>query len=228
MSQEEDYQALGSLARRGLDKGRLEALTDGILAVAMTILVLDLKLEASDTITTDAHLLRHLLDVERTFNVYFVGFVVLGMYWIAHNLQVHYVRHVDRTLLWINLAFMLLVTLVPFATNMMITYELLTIPIVFYGLVQLLLAVALIANVNYLGRRPELADESLTPAVVAFIRRRLVLFATIPVVATAVAFVNTRAGLSVYFLMLVMHFFPHHVDRTIDRIARRKGTGESP
>ena len=61
--------------------------------------------------------------------------------------------------MWINLAFMLLVTLVPFATNMMISYEQLTIPIVFYGLNQLLLAVALITNINYLGRRPELAEQ---------------------------------------------------------------------
>lgn len=222
MSEQDNYKQLGLLSVRGLDKGRLEALTDGIIAVAMTLLVLELKLDGNENISTDAHLWGHLLEIERTFNVYLISFVVLGMYWIAHNLQFHYVKHVDRGMIWINLLFMLLVTLVPFTTNVMIFYEDLVLPIVLYGANQFLLALTLILNINYLARHPALADEALTPEAVAFIHRRLVLFSLIPVAATLAAFVHTRLGLSLYFLMLVAHFFPRQIDGTLSRLKRRK------
>lgn len=223
MSEQQDYQPLGAISSRGLDKSRLEALTDGILAVAMTLLVLELKLDGTESISNETHLLNHLLEIERTFNVYMISFVVLGMYWIAHSLQFHYVKHVDRGMIWINLLFMLLVTLVPFTTNVMISLEQLVTPIVLYGVNQFLLAFTLILNINYLARHPALADPSLTPEAASFIHRRLVLFSLIPVAATCAAFVHTRLGLSIYFLMLVLHFFPSHVDGALTRL-RRRGT----
>jgi uncharacterized membrane protein len=222
VSDRDDEQPLAALLKRGLDKGRLEALTDGIIAVAMTLLVLDLKLDGTENISTDAHLLSHLLEIERTFNVYLVSFIVLGMYWIAHSLQFQFVRHVDRGMIWISLAFMLLVTLVPFTTNVMISYDELLVPIVLYGVNLFLLACTLILNINYLARHPALAEPGLTNEVVSFIHRRLVLFSLIPVLAICAAFVHPRLGLSAYFLMLVMHFFPHRVDGALRRLPGRK------
>ena len=193
-------------------KGRIEALTDGIMAVAMTILVLDLKFDGTEVISADDHLVRHLLAIERTFTVYLVSFVVLGMYWIAHHLQFHYVRRIDRGVMWINLAFMLLVTVVPFTTSIMIDYENLRVPVVMYGANQLLLSAMLLANLNYIGRRPALCEPALTPEVAGAIRRRLLLFSAVPALSMAVAVFNTRAALYLYFLMAVVHFFPRLPD----------------
>ena len=192
----------------GMAKGRIEALTDGIMAVAMTILVLDLKFDGTEAIGADDHLVRHLLEIERTFTVYLVSFVVLGMYWIAHHLQFHYVRRVDRGLMWINLAFMLLVTVVPFTTSVMIDYENLMVPVVMYGANQLLLSAMLLANINYIGRRPALCEPALTPQVAGTIRRRLLLFSAVPALSMVVAPFSTRAALYLYILMAVVHFFP--------------------
>jgi uncharacterized membrane protein len=219
----EDEPPLGQLASEGMEKSRLEMLTDGILAVAMTILVLDIKVPPDDSILTEAHLIRHLLEVERTFTIYLISFIVLGMYWISHTLQFHYVRRVDRTMLWLSLLFSLLVTLVPFTTNLLISYETLLVPIVIYGVNLCLLATTLIVNLNYLARNPHLANASLTPAVVAYVQRRLVVFGLVPLLAIALAFINTRLSLYTYSLMLLIHFFPLHIDRTMHRWFRRKG-----
>lgn len=224
MEDSERYAELGKLASTGLEKGRLEALTDGILAVAMTILVLDIKLEASDTILTDAHLINHLLSVERTFSVYLVSFVVLAMFWISHTLQFHYVKRVDRRMLWISLVFMLLVTLVPFTTNVLISYETLLLPVVMYGINLTLLAATLIANVNYLSRHPNLATAEFTPTVSAYIHRRLLIVALIPMLAIAMAFVSTRVSLYMYFLMLLVHFLPRQIDNHLPRWFRGGGS----
>jgi uncharacterized membrane protein len=212
-----------SLAAQGMVKDRIEALTDGIMAVAMTILVLDLKFDGTEAISADAHLVRHLLEIERTFTVYLVSFVVLGMYWIAHHVQFHYVRRVDRGVMWINLAFMLLVTVVPFTTSIMIDYEDLRVPIVMYGANQLLLSAMLLANINYIGRRPALCEPALTPQVAGSIRRRLLLFSAVPVLSMVVALFSTRAALYLYFLMAIVHFFPRLPDATTSSAADRTG-----
>lgn len=196
----------GAAAPGLFTKGRLEALTDGIMAVAMTILVLDLKFDASEAIQTDTHLLTHLVELERTFTVYLVSFVVLGMCWIGHHAQFHFVRRADRGLMWINLAFMLLVTLVPFATSIMIDYEDLRLPCVLFGAVQLLLALTLLGNLGYVARRPALRDDALTPEIVASMRRRLLLLSAVPAVSMAIALVNTRAALYLYALTVVVQF----------------------
>lgn len=224
MQDGERYAELGKLASTGLEKNRLEALTDGILAVAMTILVLDIKLEADDAITSDAHLINHLLSVERTFSVYLVSFIVLAMFWISHTLQFHYVKRVDRRMLWISLVFMLLVTLVPFTTNVLITYETLLLPVVMYGVNLALIAATLIANVNYLSKHPHLATAEFTPLVSAYIHRRLAIVALIPVAAIAMAFFSTRISLYMYFLMLLVHFLPRQIDDHLPRWLRRDGS----
>ncbi len=212
--------ALDKLAAAGLEKGRLEALTDGIMAVAMTILVLDLKFDGTEAISSDAHLIAHLLEIERTFTVYIVSFVVLGMYWVAHHLQFHFIRHVDRGVLWINLAFMLLVTLVPFTTNLLMDYEGLRAPAVMFGLNQLLLSWSLLVNINYVARRPALREETLTPEVVHYIHRRLLVFSMVPVLSMIVAFFSTRAALYLYLLMFLVHFFPFAIDKAMARTSR--------
>jgi uncharacterized membrane protein len=212
---------LRMLATEGLEKGRVEALTDGIMAVAMTILVLDIKFDGTESITTDGHLLSHLLDVERTFTVYLISFIVLGMFWVAHHIQFHFVRRVDRGLLWINLAFMLLVTIVPFTTSVMIDYEQLTVPILLYGANLLLLSFTLLVNLRYVARHPRLADDDLTPEVVAYLRRRLLLFATIPALSMAVAPVSSRASLYLYAGMAILHFMPRTIDGHVSRWLER-------
>lgn len=202
----DDDESAGTPATGIYSKGRLEALTDGIMAVAMTILVLDLKFDATEAIASDAHLVSHLVELERTFTVYLVSFVVLGMCWIGHHAQFHFVRRADRGLMWINLAFMLLVTVVPFTTSLMIDYEDLRLPCVLFGAVQLLLALSLLANLRYVAQRPALRDAGLTAEVVATMRRRLLLLSAVPALSMAVALFSTRAALYLYALMIVVQF----------------------
>ena len=86
------------LDRRGLAKSRIEALSDGIFAVAMTLLVLDIKSPVNFYFTTTGELLDYLLTLD-SFAMYVISFFVLAIFWIAHHLLFHYVRHVDRRLL---------------------------------------------------------------------------------------------------------------------------------
>jgi uncharacterized membrane protein len=99
-------------------KGRIEALTDGIFAVAMTLLVLDLRLAAAPGID-DAGLRHALLDLLPKLESYVISFLVLCVFWLGHHRLMHLVRGVDHLFLWRNLLFILFITFVPFTTSLM-------------------------------------------------------------------------------------------------------------
>ena len=116
MSQARDIPILD---KRGLAKNRIEALADGIFAVAMTLLVLDIKSPVNREFETAADLVNYLVALEHSFAMYAISFFVLAIFWISHHLLFHFVRHVDRRLLWLNVGFLLLVTFVPFSTDLL-------------------------------------------------------------------------------------------------------------
>jgi uncharacterized membrane protein len=196
-----------------LAKNRIEALADGIFAVAMTLLVLDIKLPDGARFPTDGALIDRMLSLEHTFVIYLISFVVLGMYWTGHHLYFHFVRYVDQSLLWINLAFLFGITSVPFATDLLGDHHDLQIPYLLYGTILLLLAVLLLAQLTYLRRRPDLASVDFDRAAQRRIVARLALFSIIPVLSMAAVFYNTRLALYLYFLLPIVHFLPGRVDR---------------
>ena len=142
------------LDRRGLAKNRIEALADGIFAVAMTLLVLDIKSPQNRAFETTGDLVDHLVALEHSFAMYAISFLVLAIFWIAHHVLFHFVRHVDRRLLWLNISFLLLVTFVPFSTDLLGDHGHLTLPVVVYGMNLLALGALLDVQLRYLRAHP--------------------------------------------------------------------------
>jgi uncharacterized membrane protein len=102
-----------------MEKSRIAALVDGIFAVAMTLLVLDLKLPEGTKMSNDPAVWRQLFELTGRFSTYALSFIVLGMFWIGHHSLFHFVRRVSRDMLWLNLLFLLFITLLPFSTNLL-------------------------------------------------------------------------------------------------------------
>jgi uncharacterized membrane protein len=201
------------LDRRGLAKNRIEALADGIFAVAMTLLVLDIKSPVNLFLDSNDSLLAYLQSLEHSFAMYAISFVVLAIFWIAHHLLFHYVRHVDRRLLWINMAFLLLVTFVPFSTDFLGDHGHLTLPVLVYGMNLIALGALLALQLRYLTARPSLAAPDLTPAVSAKMQREIGLYAVIPLASMAISFYSPRVGMYLYLLLAVSTFTPSRLDR---------------
>lgn len=105
-----------------LGRNRVEALTDGVFAVAMTLLVLDIKVPELAQELASAELPYRLLALWPKFLSYAISFVILGVYWVGHHLQLSFIRSADRPLLWINILFLLWVALVPFSTALLSEY----------------------------------------------------------------------------------------------------------
>src|SRR5437879_2625311 len=199
-------------ALRGFEKNRIEALIDGIFAVALTLLVLDIKLPEGVSYSTNEELWTRLVGLERHFAIYAISFIVIGIYWVAHHVQFHYVRYTDRRLIWINMLFLLLISFLPFATDLVGDHEDLILPCEIYGVTLLLLSGVSYLHLRYLSRHPYLATPELTPLAVNLLKRRIALFTIIPILSMAIAVFNTRLALVAYLLILTAHFLPARID----------------
>ena len=198
---------------RGMGKNRIEALTDGIFAVAMTLLVLDIKPPVHLRFETSEALVDHLSGLEHSFVMYAISFVVLAMFWLGHHLQFHFVRHVDRQLLWINLVFLLVAVVVPFSTNLVGDHGHLQLPVVLYAVNLLVLTLLLFLQLRHLAASPHLIAPDLTREAVAHLHRQLLLFGVVPVVSIAASFYSPRLGMYLYALLAVPAFLPGRIDR---------------
>jgi uncharacterized membrane protein len=118
-----------------MDRGRLEAFSDGVIAILITIMVLELKVPHEPTFAA-------LHDVAPTLCSYVLSFVFLGIYWNSHHHMLHVTKRVNGRILWANLHLLFWLSLVPFVTAWMGETEVAPVPTAMYGVVLLLAAIA--------------------------------------------------------------------------------------
>jgi uncharacterized membrane protein len=203
------------LDRRGLAKNRIEALADGIFAVAMTLLVLDIKSPVNLRFETPGDLVDYLVGLEHSFAMYAISFLVLAIFWIGHHVLFHFVRHVDRRLLWLNITFLLLVTFVPFSTDLLGDHGHLMLPVIVYGLNLIALGALLDLQLRYLRLHPALASPDLTPVVSARMHSEVKVYALIPLASMLTSLWSPRLGMYLYFLLVIPTFAPGRLDRLL-------------
>ena len=152
-----DQEQAQELLERRRDPARVMALTDGVFAIIMTLLVLDIRvpqLAAGESLTT-----AFLLDVWPNVVVFVISFVLTGLYWVAHRDMFNLVRGVDRGLVWLNILFMLPVALVPAAAALLGAYSHDQLALRIYGLLFVLIALMRLALWYYIGTRRHLLIE---------------------------------------------------------------------
>jgi uncharacterized membrane protein len=118
-----------------MGKGRLEAFSDGVIAIVITIMVLELKVPHD----SDLSALQPLIPV---FLSYLLSFIYVGIYWNNHHHLLHTADHVSGGLLWANLHLLFWLSLIPFATGWMGENHFSAVPLALYGVVLLMCAFA--------------------------------------------------------------------------------------
>jgi uncharacterized membrane protein len=190
-----------------MSKGRMEAFSDAVIAIIMTIMVLELRPPEG----TDWSSLQPLIPV---FLTYVLSFVYLGIYWNNHHHLLQATTRITGGILWANLNLLFWLSLFPFATGWMGENHAATVPTIAYGLVLLMAGVA-----YYLLQSVIVASEGPDSALAAALGRDLKGKASpvIYVVAIAVAFVNPVISLILYVAVAGMWLIP---DRRIERRLR--------
>ena len=128
---------------------RIETLSDGVFAIALTLLVLDIRVPFRDHIIYEKDLMSAFGKLAPKLLTYFLSFMTLGIFWTAHSSQFHFIEKSDRNFNWINLSFLLFVTITPFTTAFLSEYLDFKFAIAIYWLNLFLLGIMLNMNLQY-------------------------------------------------------------------------------
>jgi uncharacterized membrane protein len=190
----------------GQNLDRLTALSDGLFAVAMTLLVLDLRVPVSTvaSATSERGLWEALLKLGPSFAAYLLSFTMLGTFWLAQHTLLSVLGRCDRTLTWIHLGFLFVVSLLPFSAAVLAHYVHLRLAVGAYWLNILLLGVALECSARY-GSRTFALEEGQARSRLATFRRRILIAQTLYALAALICLISTQA--SVIALALVQLYF---------------------
>ena len=188
-----------------MGKSRLEAFSDGVIAIIITIMVLELKVPHGDGLAA----LEPLFPV---FLSYALSFVYLAIYWNNHHHMLHTVRHVTGAILWANMHLLFWLSLIPFATGWVGENHLAAAPAAIYGAVLLMAGLAYFL-LQQLIIASQGADSLLKKAIGSDWKGRMspVLYAT----AIPLAFWSQHLAMGLYVLVALLWLVP---DRRIERV----------
>jgi uncharacterized membrane protein len=187
-----------------MSKGRMEAFSDGVIAILITIMVLELKVPREAELAA-------LLPLVPVFLSYVISFLFLGIYWSNHHHLLQAIKHVDGRILWANLHLLFWLSLVPFVTGWVGENNFASWPVACYGVVLLFAAIAYFILTRVLialhGR-----DSVLATAVGRDFKGKVSV--VIYLSAIPISFVNSWFAFALYALVAVMWLIP---DRRIEK-----------
>lgn len=190
-----------------MDTNRLEAFSDGVIAIAITLLVLEIAVPDSGRALWPA-----LVALWPSYLAYAVSFLVIGAIWINHHAMFRHIVRADGTLLLLNVVHLMFIAFLPFPTAVLARAfsrgagE--AVAAAFYGGTLTVLGIFVTAMWRYAAHKHRLLDEDLTPEAARRIGRRLLVGPIAYAVATGVALFLPWVALAFYLLLNVFYLWP--------------------
>ena len=192
--------------------GRLEALGDGVFSVAMTILVIELKLPSVQG-NSWKDLLHALYETRQELFCYFISFIVLGIMWFGHRMVFEYISKTNRYFIFLGVLFYMVVCLVPFSTRFLAANTFQWYAILMYGLNLSMCNLTLYAQWVYGINRPSLHARILPKEVR---REAQMLFLISPVlysIAIVISFFMPEISIVIYCITPILYLIPNKLDK---------------
>jgi uncharacterized membrane protein len=188
-----------------MPKGRLEAFTDGVMAIIITIMVLELKVP-------DGYDLEALLAIVPKLLIYLLSFVFVGIYWMNHHHMLHASKKVTGAVLWANLSLLFWLSLFPFAARWMGEHLLRPLPAAAYGMILLLSGISyLILQKSIIASDGD--NSALKKAIGNDWKGKIT--SGLLLVAVIFSFIQTILSLIIYVLITIIWMVP---DRRIEKV----------
>jgi uncharacterized membrane protein len=180
---------------------RVEFFSDAVFAIAITLLVFDIKVPSGLPLSAIPDELSRLIPQIMS---YVLSFAVVGIFWLSHHRMFRYLRRLDTTLMLLNLLFLLLVALVPFSTKLLAAYGMAEDVALLYPAILALAALAFYAVWWYATRGRRLVEPTLSDRTVLVVSIRSIGFAAIFVVSIFVALVSVHLAQATWFLAAIV------------------------
>jgi len=198
--------------RSELGPARLLALADGIFAIAMTLLVFELKVPVVNLAAGES-LLSALQALWPKFGACALGFITLGFSWIGHHNQYVAIVRTNRSFLWINIGFLASIAFMPFSCALLGSYPFERTAIVTYGLNFTVAGLLLLAHWEYATSQGRLVREGTSHDLIVATRRRVALAPAAFLIGTGLCVLSPIASLVVFAAVPIYFIIPGRVDR---------------
>jgi uncharacterized membrane protein len=195
---------------------RLAALSDGVFAIAMTLLVLDLRVPLSTELHTEPELWRALSALAPRLVPYLLSFMTLGIFWIGQQTQLNQFTRSDRTLAWIHIGFLFGISIMPFSTGLLAEFITYRLAVAVYWLNLLLLGLMLLVSVRY-AWRATLMKEDITAEIRAAHERRIIRYQALYALGALLCIINTYVSIAFIILLQLNSVFAPRL-RPLDRL----------
>jgi uncharacterized membrane protein len=192
-----------------MDKARLEALSDSIFAVAMTLLIFDVSIPLSTAPVSNAHLWFLLGNLWPLFVSYIFTFIVLSVFWINHHFLFHtFTARVNRNLNLLNILYLMFLVFIPFSARLFGAYPDNQPTVIIYGLNILAVALLTAAMQWYVRTHPKLRSEHLSKLLVRQAQIRIGLTISFYIAGVAVSFFYIPASILLFLFPIIFNIIP--------------------
>jgi uncharacterized membrane protein len=192
---------------------RLNSFSDGVFAVAITLLILNIDVPEMARNLAVHQLPGTLTSMEPKFWAFASSFILIGMFWMVHHSIFHLIKRHSQALAWLNLFLLLSVVALPFSTDLLAIYHYMQLSTIIYainlGIVGLMIAIIW----RYAYRNHKLIDKSLSQGLIWHIQLKSLTTPFVAVIVIFVSFINLSIANWFWLLILVIHFYLESIDR---------------
>ena len=188
----------------GRDRDRIVNLSDGVFAIAITLLILDIRVPNIPENMVSSQLLGALLSLWPKYLGYILSFVGISAFWLIHHSIFRPIRSYDRILLYLNFLFLMVVAFVPFPTSLLGEYGNHQLPVAIYAATLAVGRLLLTAIHWYSTRNDRLLDEPQDPATVRFFLIRGLTIPVIFLLSIVISFFSVSVAIWTWFVMLAV------------------------
>ena len=191
-----------------IGKNRIEALSDGIFAIVMTLLILEIRVPNLAADAPNVQVAPALIALWPKFASYMVTFVSLGFFWVAHHIMYHAIRRADRTVLWLNIFFFMFVSLLPFSTRLLNAFPQAFIAPLFFGANLAVIGWILFFQWSYVNSQPDMLADFVIAEYRKTVSARMLIVPVATTLTVVFCFWSVGISLAIYLLLLPLYMLP--------------------
>ncbi len=190
---------------------RLNALSDGVIAIALTLLVLGIDIPEDHDFSEDG-LLAFLIKLEPAFIAYITSFLIIAIYWILHHRIFNVLNFVNRTIIILNILFLFSISLVPFISKLKALYRYDSFVVAIFALTHIITGIILYLIWKYLVLNTELLKYTVDRKWAKNIALKILIIPIVSAIAIPVALINIHFGTYIFIVIPVIYGVMLRVD----------------
>jgi uncharacterized membrane protein len=180
---------------------RIVALTDGVFAIVMTLLVLEISIPEIAQSSLHTELPGRLLALWPKLLSYIISFIILGIFWYLHHIAFHYIKRSDNGLVWLNILFLMFIALIPFSTALFGSYGTEQLALIIYAMNIILVSATRLIIWIYATGNYRLVDSNISPSLLKWDKFISLGLLFIFVLMIGVSFISVAAARAMFGLL---------------------------